>query len=512
MEIKNILCIVIMGLLLGGCEDLEETYAGYAGDGAIRYVGRCSEISVNPGWERLIVRWKNSSDARVKNVKIVWTSDQVKDSVLLDPQKTEYNIEKLEEGSYEVKVFGVDEEGNESLTTPVFGRPYSSNHEAILSFTRLIAKHYFVKNRLVCFFSTWSDEIESAILEYTKLGENKTSFLELDSDLVSKKIFLLKDLIDITKSVVLHRKGRVAGCEDLITFQDYELLHNRFFTTDFKQLVRGWTGVMEVSDEFIENTEVLEIDYTMTSLEDILNLPKLRKLVLGKNRFMDPEYIGSYNLSSRLHDLDVSLFALDVANKFGGLTVECYGGQFLPKKDIYANSIFDVARTSYITSIDEPSAVPEKNYLSTVGWEISCVPVNDGGWDSFVKNLIDGDETSCWQPESSWNARIHEIMIDMKELKKVSGVKIVQKSFNPESDKMSGLLLPGLLKIKISEDNVVWRDATYVEENIIGATAGESTILNFISVKDVRYLKFVVNDQLYGSNYSVALAELAVFL
>ena len=110
-----------------------------------------------------------------------------------------------------------------------------------------------------------------------------------------------------------------------------------------------------------------------------------------------------------------------------------------------------------------------------------------------------------------WSARTHEITVDMKELKKVSGVKVVQKSFDPKSDKMSGALLPGLIKVKVSTDNLVWSDATYVEENTIGVTAGEATILNFSSPKDIRYLKFIVNDQQYGSNYSITLADLAVF-
>ncbi len=511
MKIKNILWLCLAWLLLGGCEDLKDTYADYAGDGAILYVGRCSDISVNSGWERLIVKWKNSPDVRVKNIKIVWTLDKISDSALIEPNLTEFSIDNLEEGNYEVKVLAVDEEGNESLTNPVFARPYTSNHEAILSFTRLIAKHYFVRDRLVCFFSTWSDEIESATLEFTKLGESKTSVLEVDADLIAERYYLLPDCIDVTKPVVLHRTGRVAGCDDLIEFQEYELSHNKLFTTDFKQLVRIQTGAIEVGNEFMENTKELQIDHTISTLEDILNLPHLQKLVLGKNRFMKNEYLNNYVLNSQLYDLDVSLFALDIAHEILGLTVECYGGQFLPDEYIDANSLFGVPRSSYITRFEQPAAIPEKDYLPTANWKISCMPEDDVTWSSFVENLFDGDETTCWQPESMWSARTHEIIVDMKELKKVSGVKVVQKSFDPKTDKMSGALLPGLMKIKVSTDNLSWSDATYVEENIIGATAGEATILKFSSSEDIRYLKFIVGDQPYGSNYSITLAELAVF-
>ena len=511
MKETYIFWICLTWLIIGGCEDLKDTYADYAGDGAIRYVGKCSNISVNSGWERLIVKWENSPDVRVKNIKIVWTLDKVSDSVLIEPKLTEYSIDNLKDGNYEVKVLAVDDEGNESLTNPVFARPYTSNHEAILSFTRLLAKHYFVKDRLICFFSTWTDEIESATLEYTKLGENKTSVLELNADLIAERYYLLPDCIDVTKSVVLHRTGRVVGCDDLIRFHDYELSHSKLFTTDFKQLVKVQTGATEIGNEFIENTTVLEIDYTISSLEDILNLPNLQKLVLAKNRYLKPEYLANYKMNSQLYDLDVSLFALDIAHEIMGLTVECYADQFLPLKDIDDNSIFGELRSTCITRFEQPCAVPAKEYLPTKDWKITCMPADDEIWSSFVENLFDGKENTCWQPESMWSARTHEITVDMKELKKVSGVKVVQKSFDPKSDKMSGALLPGLIKVKVSTDNLVWSDATYVEENTIGVTAGEATILNFSSPKDIRYLKFIVNDQQYGSNYSITLADLAVF-
>ncbi|MFR7808818.1 MAG: hypothetical protein ACLU4N_05820 [Butyricimonas faecihominis] len=72
----------------------------------------------------------------------------------------------LEDGNYEVTVCAIDKNGNESLANPIFGRPYTPTHETIISFTRLISKHYFVKKRLVLFFSTWQENISSAQLNY----------------------------------------------------------------------------------------------------------------------------------------------------------------------------------------------------------------------------------------------------------------------------------------------------------------------------------------------------------
>ena len=39
------------------CEDLEDTYDEWSGDGMVRYVGQAGDVEVAPGWERLRVTW-----------------------------------------------------------------------------------------------------------------------------------------------------------------------------------------------------------------------------------------------------------------------------------------------------------------------------------------------------------------------------------------------------------------------------------------------------------------------
>ena len=68
---------------LAGCEDLEDTYSDYAGDGMVRYVGKCKDVTVTPGWERLHVEWKNSLDPGIESIKVVCVAgDIVRDTVL----------------------------------------------------------------------------------------------------------------------------------------------------------------------------------------------------------------------------------------------------------------------------------------------------------------------------------------------------------------------------------------------------------------------------------------------
>ena len=59
------------------CESLEDTYKDYAGDGPIRYLGKCMDLTVQPGWNRLIVSWTNSADPVIDKIKVTWSKDGV---------------------------------------------------------------------------------------------------------------------------------------------------------------------------------------------------------------------------------------------------------------------------------------------------------------------------------------------------------------------------------------------------------------------------------------------------
>ena len=49
MKFKNYLFILFAVCLAIGCEDLEDTYSDYAGDGAIRYLGSAEIFPYIPG-------------------------------------------------------------------------------------------------------------------------------------------------------------------------------------------------------------------------------------------------------------------------------------------------------------------------------------------------------------------------------------------------------------------------------------------------------------------------------
>ena len=149
---KYIINLFAAAALLVGCgESLEDTYSDYAGDGKIRYVAKCTEVHATPGWERLLVEWINGTDATVDKIKVIWSCEDLKDSVLLPSTAESYELTNLTNGTYRFDVSAIDFAGNESLVETTYGRPYTREHEIMLAFTRGVVKPYFLKNKLIFF-------------------------------------------------------------------------------------------------------------------------------------------------------------------------------------------------------------------------------------------------------------------------------------------------------------------------------------------------------------------------
>ena len=499
MEMRKYLWLLLFASLLGfvGCEDLDDTFD--AGDGVIHYVGKCTDVSVSPGWNRLIVRWTNSVDPTVKNIKVLWSLDGVTQDTVLEKNATECSIPNLVDGNYEVRVCAVDVRDSMSLATPIFGRPYTPAHETIRSFSRLVSKHYYVKDRLAIFFSTWNEGITSATLTYYKKGETEPTTMELNSTLLENNPYwLLPDAIEPGSDVVLNREGRVEGCEDLIKFEEYKLEHEKLYTSDFKQWVKTKYGLEEITEEWVEAQKELEFDYSISSFEDILNFPNLQKVVLGKSRYMREDKLDMISSFAELYELERSLFVLDMANEVNGVMVDQYNKHYFTEE------------RSYVTHLPNPQ-LPELLCYDASEWDITCSEEDEGEFDSFLERLFDGNVENAWQPELRSEARSYEINVDMKQMQMVKGVKIVQKAFDV-NDLQSERLMPNMIQVKYSaDDQATWHDLTYVEENTLGVTNGETTVLYFKEPQEVRYLRFIVNDQAYGSNFSVNLAEIGVF-
>lgn len=501
---KKYLWLLLSIFFVAGCESLEDTYSDYAGDGAIRYLGSCTDVSVVPGWQRLIVTWNNGIDPVIDKVKVSWKIDDIQRDTLLERNLDSCSLPTTANGTYEVAVCNVDQKGNSSLATTLFVRPYSYEHEAVSSFTRLISKQYFVGDNLLLFFSGWVDNISMAQLDYTDKTGNP-QFFPLTQEVVDQKFIKLPHAIDLDKPVVLKREGRVSGCPDLIEFKLDTLSHEKLYSSEFKTWIKAKYKQPEFDAAYVEELTELEIDYSISSLVDILNLPKLQKLILGKNRYLynNMGFLNNTNAASVLLEKQESLFALkEMHTANANFTVERYNQHYFKNADL------DADMQNWVESKANPSA-PARHFIDASECTITC-PGVDPLYLSDLDLVFDGKVTTYWQPANADIARTYEIQVDMNTLQSIEGVRITQRSNNWYSPAFNDLLPPSL-KIKVSKDGLTWEDATCISDPTLGNTLGETTDIEFAKRQEVRYVKFIFYDQPYQNSYALALAEIQLW-
>lgn len=492
---KNIIILLsIFSLILigiGGCrESLEDTFSDYNGDGPVRYVGGCTDVNVEAGWNRLTVKWTNSNDPNVVENKITCKAEGYSFDTIVPAKATECIIYNLQDYSYEISVVALDKEGNASLireTSSVYSRPYTYNHEEVKGFTRGITKHYFVKNNLVLFYGQWETNIDRFWLEYTGTdGSDKT--LELTQEEFNKQYVLVKD-VDATQPVTLKRKGRLANCPDIIEFEDYMLTNEPVLLSDFKLALRERYGETGFKADFLNRIETLELDYDLVSMEDILAFPNLKKVELGKNRYFTTN--TTTNLST-LTNVERSLFCIHVAKEILGAEINRYATNYFPLgtpdiNDMGVPALLDVA------------------WLNTTDWKVSCSPVVT---DFDERYLLDDDINTLWKPLAhSGSIRNFELIIDMQAAQNIDGIKVVQANVNGAELNF----LPISIEVSVSTNKEIWENATYVQDNTLGDTPGEATMLRFCQTWNARYIKVKISDRRYNGSLNTLLADIIPF-
>ncbi|MCB6974795.1 MULTISPECIES: DUF4998 domain-containing protein [Butyricimonas] len=509
-----------IGILIGmlallsacGTDSLEDTYKEYAGEGEIRYLGKCTDLSVTPGWQRIIVTWKNNIDPAIQQVKVAWLLDDTRDSVLLERGTTEYSIDKLngqplEDGNYEISVSGVDCNGNTSIANMTFGRPYTHSHEEIRAFNRVISRVYFIQDRAVLFFSEWQDNMEKAVLSYPKT-DGTTGELELTKEFLEQArvqngglYWMLEDPVNISKeegcNLVLLRRAKLPDCKDEIEFEPYVFDADKTYDSDFVQEMKVQFGYAEIPAGWADTVRTIYLDWSVGSFNSLLNLPKLEKLVLGGRRYQLESSMNDVQYGqSKVSDQGAANFVLSVLNELNGLTVERYNKHFQ-----------ELEKTDYVSNCGMP-LVPKVDFIDMTGLQFMEYP--ESKVNSGLANLTDGNPATYWNPEGQPAFTSYELTLDLKSPKTINGICFVQKQYSGDEI----VIAPEYVKVKVSNNGLYWEDATYVEDVPVGKSSGETTYIPFI--KDVRtatyqYVKVQVNTVIYGSYYCSSIAEIRLY-
>ena len=146
---------------------------------------------------------------------------------------------------------------------------------------------------------------------------------------------------------------------------------------------------------------------------------------------------------------------------------------------------------------------------------VHMIPADDEelvemGWSSHPEFLVDGDETTLWNPYMSEKSVEYTLDIDMKATHKVHGIRLVQ-SYYDDSKATYRSLSPSMVKVYKSVNGSYYPLATFLEETILGSSTGEVNYIKFAEATDIQYVRIVVNTPSFFKNYQVSIAEIGLY-
>ncbi len=531
--------LLIALLAFASCETLEDTYSEYAGDGAVRYMGTPTDIQIVPKWGELAVTWQNAIDPNIEELEVSWkytTNDGSYEFVDTLPKGTtsfvvpaqEFHddanegktgiIDAVLNATIEVNIVSLGDKMdsllNRSKNLTAYSRPYNDNHEEVLAYPTLVTSQYRTNGSLVLFFSDWSSKIEHLKVRYwTAAGEQELNYTQnnLPEDITIPGVSL--------DSIVVERDGYLGdyNAEDdtnnVRRVIATGIAVNREFNSEWLVLLDNkfpeYNG--NYGGDFCDNVTELDVDFSMGSLNEILNFPNLKTINFGSNRYM-----GNYDATNPAIDTSIyyasvveieeskrALEILDVVNS--GITANFYGKHF----DIVSN--VDVTTVN-----DLPNAIidnSQTNYLfinSVEARRDSQEYTDEPGQSTYVNRLYDGDISSMWTPFSqNGDSRMYEFTFNITDAL-INSFEITQI---PVTASTQVGLMPTTVKVQVSNDKITWIDASGEDAVQLGTSPNETTVVrihpNYASTT-YKHVKLTVNDNPYGTGFQVNLAEFRI--
>lgn len=498
---NNIIKINFLFVILSlfACESLEDTYKDYSGDGKIKYTSKCESFTVTAGWKRFVFNWEPSADPNIKEVQIHWSREGKKGIYTIPVGETTFSTEaNFEDFPYTFECYGVDIDGNLSIPLIEYSRPYTLTHELVLGAPKMVNKYFFLGNDktgrdLVLFLDPYNEGTKSTVITYYKNG--KEEVVNVTKEMFNKGKLLIEN-IDYGKDVIIKRVAKVEGCLDDVDFDPYVLEHGVFnLNFDFSQEIKNKYNIEELSTEFINNLEVLELNYSLKSLEDVMYFPNLKKVILGGNRYT----VSSENLLNERSSADYMGGVYALNNVIRKLDVEVV---------IYNDHYWIGDALISVIAKGDPE-LPDLKYFSTKGWTVRSSSKEGSGEDmAEPQNILDNNPSTLWHPQiNEVTIRTHELIIDMQSQKTINGFKVTQANKN---DYVSRDFYSDIIRIEISEDNFEWESALFQFQPTLGRNYCESTLLYTATPKTARYIKITLSDKL-SERYCVCLGDFMVF-
>lgn len=489
MKIINIILLLILSCLYS-CQD-DDTYTDLIKEAQTRYVGKCKNVSVQKGWNRVKINWENSVDPTISKIFISWKSDSSKDSCFVSKDQTSFiTPNNLEDKNYEVKICSMDSLGRKSLESSFYLKPFTKNDETINVLKIIEDKYFFIDNNLIIFLSKSDKLINEAKVKYTRNSQDQEYIITTEDFNTG---YLVIEDINMDNKVTIESVMKLQECFDEIVFDPYELDKNTIsMRGDFIKNLKVTFDKLKIEDEFLASVETLYFDCDITSLEDIMYLPNLKKIVIGNKTYLDAAYANpNSSFIHKLSDKEKSIFAINKMREYRDIEVEIYGDHYK------ISSLLGIEKKPY------PS-VPTINFFSEdemSNWKVNYnYPLADISGDNFI---LDNDPSTIWKPQEIINdLRKHEIIIDMKSIKDLHGIFISQVDNNRYQK-----YIPSSIELHLSENNSDWY-TPFVSMNVeLKYSPNCKNVLEFSGIKKARYVKIILSDKVYTSNNYVVLGD-----
>lgn len=502
--------LLLMALVMAGCESIEDTYKDYAGDGPIEYLNKIYDLKATAQWQAIKLSWNLKLDPGRTGIMVKWSNESYSDSTIIDKDASDFTVPLTDNSEYTLNVWAIRQENGvitkKSLGDPVYARPYTKESDEFALFTHVVTKQIKVADKkLFVLFDTWADDLYSFKIGYYEKGSSEQKFKEYttndkqagsDGNMYpsGKPYAVIGENVDFGKPVTVVRKGDfsklgIEGEFELDPLQLYFDLPN--FNTDFAVYLRPQLGVSSGDITFSQLSALssLDVDYKQSSLEDVLNCPNLKTLYLGRNRYLLP---GTENTAKDAFPSaigkEISLAALKLAHDEMGVEIYQYGLNYFDENP------------GFFDGWNLEAKLPTLNLLNTDGWDITENPMPSVGEVTGLENLLNADASKIWFPLGAKQLREHVIEVDMKQSQTVTGFKLVQANLSD-----GNLQLPGIVKVEYWNDaSVGWTTATFYDDTTIGTGRGETTLIYFDkdhNPKTFQKYRITVSDNFYSRQW-----------
>ncbi|MFV0289780.1 MAG: DUF4998 domain-containing protein [Mangrovibacterium sp.] len=484
--------LLIMMAALVSCESMDDTYSDLFDGNKKRYVGKCSDLKIEKGLQRFKLSWENSTDATIENIRIVWVQGTESDTILLPKGTTSYVTEAtFQNKSYEFSVSAIDGEGNKSIDVSDYARPYTKDSELVNLLKVVQRSYYFVENKLIMFL--YDQELQSeSYVNYYSNGVLKSHQITTDE---FEELLVIIENVDAETDVNVKSTVEIEDCFDKIEFDPYQLDRNaRNYAADFVNMLKTRYDLSDIPSSLTDTLTTLHVDEDLSTIENILYMPNLQKVILGGERYMIQNYAYLKDYMCSFTNKTASVLALEIMHDYFNVELDIYGNQYLIRDEIDFENQFIIP------------TLPSIEFLTMSSWSVTTNYDLDDNGD--VKNLIalssDGtpDKTKYWKPrEILSEVRTHEVIVDMKAFKTLNGIYVAQHPTAGTWESVS----PDAIEVLVSTNKTDWVQPFKTFRSIyLNKSPGEVNIINFAEKPRARYVKMVVKDKITsGNNYVV---------